>query len=91
MPPPSRLPNSDINLPYLLLADAAFAPTTDIMKPFPGHHGIGTPERIFNQKLSSSRVTVENTFGIMSSVFRIIKKLILLYIVKASLITMTCV
>lgn len=61
------------------------------MKPFPGHHAIGTPERLFNQKLSSSRVAVENTFGITSSVFRIFKKPIPLNVTKASLITMTCV
>ncbi|KAF9410745.1 hypothetical protein HW555_010262 [Spodoptera exigua] len=78
-------------LPYVFLADAAFALSTHIMKPFPGHHALGTPERLFNQKLSSSRVAVENTFGIMSSVFRIFKKPIPLNITKASLITMTCV
>ncbi|KAF9405809.1 hypothetical protein HW555_013591 [Spodoptera exigua] len=85
------LPNSNTSLPYVFLADAAFALSTHIMKPFPGHHALGTPERLFNQKLSSSRVAVENTFGIMSSVFRIFKKPIPLNITKASLITMTCV
>lgn len=29
------------------------------MKPFPGHHALGTPERLFNQKLSSSPVAVD--------------------------------
>lgn len=91
LPPPSRLPNSDTCLPYVFLADAAFALSTNIMKPFPGHHAAGTPERLFNQKLSSSRVAVENTFGIMSSVFRIFKKPIPLSTEKASVITMTCV
>ncbi|CAH1959336.1 unnamed protein product [Acanthoscelides obtectus] len=61
------------------------------MKPFPGHHAVGTPKRLFNQKLSSSRVTIENTFGIISSVFRIFKRPIPLNIPKASLITMICV
>ncbi|CAH1999221.1 unnamed protein product [Acanthoscelides obtectus] len=91
LPPPSPLPNSNTNFPYVFLADAAFALSTHIMKPFPGHHAVGTPERLFNQKLSSSRVTIENTFGIMSSVFRIFKRPIPLNIPKASLITMTCV
>lgn len=90
LPPPSCLPNSNTNLPYVFLADAAFALSTHIMKPFPGHHAIGTPERLFNQKLSSSRVTVENTFGIMSSVFRIFKKPIPTNVANASSITMTC-
>lgn len=91
LPSPSRFPNSNSNLPYVFLADAAFALSTHIMKPFPGHHAIGTPERLFNKKLSSSRVAVENTFGIMSSVFRIFKKPIPLNVTKVSLITMTCV
>lgn len=84
-------PNSTTNLPYVFLADSAFALSTRIMKPFPGHHELGTPERIFNQELSRSRVFVENTFGILSSKFRIFKSCIPLDEVKASKVTMTCV
>lgn len=91
LPPPNRLPDSNTCLPYVFLADAAFEFSTNVMIPFPGHHAEGTPERLFNQKLSSSRAAVENTFGIMSSVFRIFEKPIPLNATKASLITMTCV
>lgn len=91
LPPSDPAPNSNINLSYVFLADAAFALSSHIMKPFPGHHAIGTPERVFNQKLSSSRLVMENAFGIMSSVFRILKKPIPLDVDKASIITMTCV
>ncbi|CAK1597954.1 unnamed protein product [Parnassius mnemosyne] len=84
-------PNSNTNLPYVFLADSAFALSTRIMKPFPGHHALGTPQRIFNQELSRSRVFVENTFGILSSKFRIFKSSILLDEVKASKVTMTCI
>lgn len=83
--------NSTNNLPYVFLADSAFALTTRIMKPFPGHHALGTPQRIFNQELSRSRVVVENTFGILSSKFRVFKSPIPLNEVKASKIVMTCV
>lgn len=87
LPPPNR----NNNLPYVFLADSAFALSTCIMKPFPGHHAVGTPERIFNQELSRSRVVVENAFGILSSKFRIFKTSIPLDEVKAAKITMTCI
>lgn len=90
-PSPSPLPGSNIDIPYVFLGDGAFPLGTNLMKPFPGHHAIGTPQRLFNQELSRSRVVVENTFGIMSSKFRVFKKPIQLCDVKASIITMTCV
>lgn len=73
------------------MGDGAFALHTNILKPYPGNHETGTPERIFNQILSGSRVVVENTFGIMASVFRVFKKPIALEVEKASIVTMTCV
>jgi hypothetical protein len=73
------------------VADGAFALNTNIMKPFPGKQDVGTPKRIFNQRLSSARVVVENVFGIVSSVFRILRKPISLDVENASLITMPCI
>lgn len=90
-PPPSPLPGSNINFPYVILADGAFALHTNIMKPYPGNHEINTPQRIFNEKLSGSRVVVENVFGIMSEVFRVFGKPIAVDVEKASIITKTCV
>lgn len=92
LPPPSSLPDSDIDVPYVFLGDGAFALSSHLMKPFTGHHALNTPQRIFNQQLSRSRVVVENTFGIMASVFRIFKRpLPFDNVVKASVVTMTCV
>lgn len=92
LPPPSSLPGCNIELPYVFLGDGAFPLSNHLMKPFPGHHAIGTPQRLFNQKLSSSRVVVENTFGIMASKFRVFKKPMTLYDVTAcSVVIMTCV
>ncbi|CAF4947221.1 unnamed protein product [Pieris macdunnoughi] len=65
LPTSCPLPGSNTNMPYVFLG-GAFALSTHIMKPFPGHHLLGTPERMFNQQLSRSRVVVENTFGILS-------------------------
>ncbi|XP_045495296.1 putative nuclease HARBI1 [Colias croceus] len=90
LPRPIPLPNSDIVMPYVFLGDGAFALSTHLMKPFSGHHALGSPERVFNQELSRSRVKVENTFGILTARFRIFKKHIPLEPTKASIVTMTC-
>jgi hypothetical protein len=91
LPPPSPLPGTNKNLPYVFVADGAFALNTNIMKPFPGSQDVGTRKRIFNRRLLSARVVVENVFGIMSFVFRILRKPISLDVEKASLITMSCI
>lgn len=61
-------------MPYVFLGDGAFALHKHVMKPFPGNHDIGTAERTYNYKLSSTRVIVENVFGVLTSVYRIFKK-----------------
>ncbi|KAJ8980499.1 hypothetical protein NQ317_000615 [Molorchus minor] len=91
LPEPCPLPGSNIEAPFVFLADGVFALSTHILKPYPGIHERGSQKRIFNQRLSSTRVVVENVFGILSSVFRIFKKPIALEVNKVSLITMTCV
>lgn len=90
-PTPEPLPGGNIDMPYVLVGDGAFPLSTHIMKPFPGNHGVGTPQRIFNEQLSRSRVIVENVFGIMTAVFRVFRKPIALNVKNTSLITITCV
>lgn len=92
-PAPCLLPaaNNNMSVPYVFLADDGFALSTHVMKPYPGNHEIGSPNRIFNQHLSRSRVVVENTFGILSSVFRIFRRPINLKLESMKEITMTCV
>lgn len=48
------------------------------MKPFQGEPARGSQERIFNYRLSRARKVVENAFGILSSVFRVLRKPLLL-------------
>lgn len=91
LPPDTPLPRREINVPYVFVCDGAFALHKNLMKPFPGNHDIGTVERTFNYKLSSTRVIVENVFGVLSSVFRIFKKPIELNIEKVPQIVMTCI
>lgn len=91
LPPSTPLPGSTKPTPYVFLGDGAFALSTHVMKPYPGVHNTGTPKRIFNRRLSSSRVVVENTFGILASKFRIFRKPILLDPKKTSEVTMSCI
>lgn len=91
IPTPCPLLGSDEPLPYVFLCDGAFALSTHIMKPYPGNHEFGSDKRLFNEKLSSSRVLIENTFGILASRFRVFRKPIGLAPEKVSLLTMTCI
>ena len=52
-PEPCPLPGSisNVSVPYVFLADGAFALSTHIMKPYPENHEMGSPKRIFNQNL----------------------------------------
>ncbi|KAI8432775.1 hypothetical protein MSG28_013734 [Choristoneura fumiferana] len=74
LPTDEPLPGEEVNLPYVILADAAFPLSHHIMKPYSGDHEQGSPERIFNYRLSRARRIIENTFGILASVFRVFKK-----------------
>ncbi|CAK1578598.1 unnamed protein product [Parnassius mnemosyne] len=91
LPKPRSLSSADkANIPYVFLADGAFALHNNIMKPYPGTHNIGSPKRIFNTRLSRSRVVVENVFGILANRFRIFKKPIDINIDTVPIIIMTC-
>lgn len=75
LPTPVPLQGRNKQLPYFILGDSAFALSENVMKPYPGHaHAKGSKERIFNYRLSRARRVVENVFGIMSAVFRVLRK-----------------
>lgn len=75
VPQPRPLPNTNTEIPYVIVADDAFALKTYLMKPF-AFRNMDHDERIFNYRLSRARRVVENVFGIMSSRFRILLKTI---------------
>lgn len=77
------------NVSYFFVGDEAFGLSNTIMKPFSGIHGKRSMERIFNYRLSRARRVVENVFGILSAVFRILRKPMLLEPSKAALVVLT--
>lgn len=93
LPPLKPLPERNKEVPFVILADEAFALTNNIMKPYSGVgiYNIGSKERVFNCRLSRARRTVENTFGISSAVFRVLRKPLLLEPEKAELVVMAIV
>ncbi|KAG5877718.1 hypothetical protein JTB14_026711 [Gonioctena quinquepunctata] len=79
IPPPCALqPPYLIDVPYVILADKAFATNQYTMKPFEGNPENSSIERILNYRFSSTRRVVENAFVTLGSVFRVLKKPILL-------------
>lgn len=91
LPAPVELPNRRLKVPYFFAADSAFALGKNIMKPYTGDHSRGSSKRIFNYRLSRARRVVENAFGIISSVFRVLQKPMLLEPEKAQVIVATIV
>lgn len=70
------LPGRKLCIPHVFVADDAFPLQSHIMKPFP-FNSEGSM-RIFNYRLSRARRIVENAFGVMSSVFRVLRKPLLI-------------
>lgn len=88
LPPLKPLIGRHKPIPYYFIGDGAFPLTENIMKPFPGLYSKGEPARIFNYRLSRARRVVENVFGIISSVFRVLRKPLLLNPEKSEIIVL---
>ena len=75
IPGPSYIHGVPNRIPYVLLADDAFALSPNLLKPFPGSN-LTRKQEIFNYRLSRGRRIIENVFGIMACRFRIFLKTI---------------
>uniref|UniRef100_A0A8R1EJD5 DDE Tnp4 domain-containing protein n=2 Tax=Caenorhabditis japonica TaxID=281687 RepID=A0A8R1EJD5_CAEJA len=67
------LPNSNIDMGAFLLADNGFGLTKEIMQPYRSS-SLSCENMLFNRELSAVRVTVENTFGLLASRFRVFQR-----------------
>lgn len=87
IPKPTKLPGSRERVPYVLVADDAFALSNYLMKPY-AQSELSTKNKIYNYRLSRARRTVENAFGILAKRFRVFMTPIPLVPEKVILITM---
>lgn len=72
VPPPKKLPETDVKLPYVVLGDEAFPLLENLMKPYPRIQSLNDRTKaIFNYRLSRARRIVENSFGILTNRFRV--------------------
>lgn len=78
VPEKSVIPNTDIQVPYVIVADEAFPLKDYMMRPYPGDN-LDDRKRNFNYRLSRARRTSENSFGILSQKFRIYNRRIQAY------------
>lgn len=88
LPAPIPLPGREKSVPYFMIGDEAFPLNEHIMKVYSGLHPKGSVKRHFNYRLCRARRVVENVFGISSSVFRVLRKPMLLEPEKAEVVVM---
>jgi len=73
LPPDENL--GGVPLRYIVILDEAFPLEKYLMRPFPRNaRRLGEAEIIFNYRLSRSRNTVENAFGILANTWRIYQR-----------------
>nr|XP_022903097.1 protein ALP1-like [Onthophagus taurus] len=89
IPENKSLPGRNLEIPHVVVADAAFPLSTRILKPFPIRN-MTTEQRIFNYRVSRARRVVENAFGILANRFRILLNTINLSPEKVQVITLAC-
>lgn len=72
IPPPKPLPAREKAVPFCIVADDAFPLKPNIMKPFPFRNQ-DISQRTFSYRLSRARRVIENTFGILTARFRVLR------------------
>lgn len=90
LPQPEPLPGREMHTPYVFLADDAFPLTENICKPYSTDLNIGFPKRVCTYRLSRARKIVDNVFGILASVFRVLHTKIDINLDHVKCIAMAC-
>lgn len=72
LPPEQIVPEKDMKLPFVIIADDAYPLLPYLIKPFNGNN-ISEKQHNYNKRLSRTRRVVEHAFGIITSKWRILK------------------
>lgn len=90
VPEHSQLPGRTVDVPYVILADSAFALRPHILRPY--HARLSRPDHInIKSKLSAAQRVVECTFGILGKRFRVLLHCMGIQPKRANLIVGACV
>lgn len=90
IPPAKHLPGTNIELPHYIVADQAFPLHEKIIRPYPGDN-LSNEQKIFNYRVSRTRRTIENSFGILVQRWGILKARINADITMCKAITQACI
>jgi len=66
-------PQEIINKNLHILGDSAFPLLENLMVPYKATHILSEKEKLFNRRLSSTRVVIEQAFGLLLGRFRRLK------------------
>ncbi|XP_054089182.1 uncharacterized protein LOC128922502 [Zeugodacus cucurbitae] len=92
LPLPPRAPlwnESSTDFPHFFVADAAFPLKENLMRPYPGAQ-LPRNKAIFNYRLSRARRVIENSFGILTARWRVLRKVIDFSPKNCETIVLTC-
>ncbi|XP_067671679.1 uncharacterized protein [Haliotis asinina] len=68
------LSDKDVQLPVVILGDPAYPLRSWLLKPFPNRGALSSSQRVFNSRLSSARMTIENSLGRLKGRWRCLQK-----------------
>ena len=66
-PADEPLEGDNIDMPYFVIGDGAFAASRWLQKPYPEEATLPRDERIFNYRLSRARMVFECAFGVLAA------------------------
>ncbi|XP_018406611.1 PREDICTED: uncharacterized protein LOC108782753 [Cyphomyrmex costatus] len=89
VPPPSVV--NQYELPFVLVADEVYPLSSYLMRPYPKSSQLNLKKKIFNYRLSRARRVIESAFGILAARWRIFRRPINTYVLKAKKIVLVTV